>query len=139
MKKILVLLLCVCVSVLSAEAQYVRVNYDKKTVAAMAAAYVTETATEAYYTEQVKDILDKYSAAEVAAAGIFLSKFLDRKALTDLGIWSDGTENYYYRRIYHLVSAKIMPKIWTVAGQMLHSPRETSLPGSMVPSSRITK
>ena len=48
MKKILVLLLCVCVSVLSAEAQYVRVNYDKKTVAAMAAAYATETATEAY-------------------------------------------------------------------------------------------
>lgn len=85
-------MLCVCVSVLSAEAQYVRVNYDKKTVAAMAAAYATETATEAYYTEQVKDILDKYSAAEVAAAGIFLSKFLDRKALTDLGIWSDGTE-----------------------------------------------
>ena len=130
MKKILVLLLCVCVSVLSAEAQYVRVNYDKKTVAAMAAAYATETATEAYYTEQVKDILDKYSAAEVAAAGIFLSKFLDRKALTDLGIWSDGTENYYYRRIYHLVSAKIMPKIWTVAGQMLHSPQTALYWGS---------
>lgn len=130
MKKILVLLLCVCVSVLSVEAQYVRVNYDKKTVAAMAAAYATETATEAYYTEQVKDILDKYSAAEVAAAGIFLSKFLDRKALTDLGIWSDGTENYYYRRIYHLVSAKIMPKIWTVAGQMLHSPQTALYWGS---------
>ena len=106
MKKILVLLICVCASVLSAEAQYVRVNYDKKTVAAMAAAYDTETATEAYYTKQVKDILDKYSAAEVAAAGIFMSKFLDRKALTELGIWSDGTENYYYRRIYNLVSAK---------------------------------
>ena len=123
MRKFLVLLVCVCASVFSAEAQYVRVNYDKKTVAAMAAAYATETATEAYYTEQVKDILDKYSAAKVAAAGIFMSKFLDRKALTELGIWSDGTENYYYRRIYNLVSAKIMPKIWTVAGQMLHSPQ----------------
>ena len=130
MKRLLVLLVCVCASVLSAEAQYVRVNYDKKTVAAMAAAYATETATEAYYTEQVKDILDKYSAAEVAAAGIFMSKFLDRKALTDLGIWSDGTENYYYRRIYNLVSAKIMPKIWTVAGQMLHSPQTALYWGS---------
>lgn len=130
MKKILVLLLCVCASVLSAEAQYVRVNYDKKTVAAMAAAYATETATEAYYTEQVKDILEKYNAAEVAAAGIFLSKYLDRKALTELGIWSDGTENYYYRRIYHLVSAKIMPKILTVAGQMLHSPQTALYWGS---------
>ena len=69
MKKILVLLLCVCVSVLSAEAQYVRVNYDKKTVAAMAAAYATETATEAYYTEQVKDILDKYSAGGSGGGG----------------------------------------------------------------------
>ena len=37
----------------------------------------------------------------------------------ELGIWSNQTENQYYRRIYHLVSAKIMPKIWTVAGMML--------------------
>ena len=107
-----------------------RVNYDKKTVAAMAAAYATETATEAYYSGQVKDILEKYNAAEVAAAGIFLSKYLDRKALAELGIWSDGTENYYYRRIYHLVSAKIMPKILTVAGQMLHSPQTALYWGS---------
>ena len=54
MKRLLVLLVCACASVLLAEAQYVRVNYDKKTVAAMAAAYATETATEAYYTEQTK-------------------------------------------------------------------------------------
>ena len=130
MKRLLVLLLCVCASITVVEAQYVRVNYDKKTVAAMAAAYATETATEAYYSEQVKDILEKYNAAEVAAAGIFLSKCLDRKALTELGIWSDGTENYYYRRIYHLVSAKIMPKILTVAGQMLHSPQTALYWGS---------
>ena len=130
MKRLLVLLLYVCASIHVMEAQYVRVNYDKKTVAAMAAAYATETATEAYYSEQVKDILEKYNAAEVAAAGIFLSKYLDRKALTELGIWSDGTENYYYRRIYHLVSAKIMPKILTVAGQMLHSPQTALYWGS---------
>ena len=130
MKRLLVLLLCVCASIPVVEAQYVRVNYDKHTVAAMAAAYATETATEAYYSEQVKDILEKYNAAEVAAAGIFLSKYLDRKALTELDIWSDGTENYYYRRIYHLVSAKIMPKILTVAGQMLHSPQTALYWGS---------
>ena len=131
MKRLLVLLVCACASVLLAEAQYVRVNYDKKTVAAMAAAYATETATEAYYTEQVKDILDKYSAAEVAAAGIFLSKYLDRKALTELGIWSDGTENYYYRRIYNLVSAKIMPKIWTVAGRDAPFPADSLVLGQL--------
>lgn len=83
-----------------------------------------------YYSEQVRKILDRYSAAEVATAGIFMSKYLDRKALTDLGIWSSATENYYYRRIYSLVSAKIMPKIWTVAGMMLRSPQTALYWGS---------
>lgn len=130
MKRLLVLLLILSAFSFRIKAQYVRVNYDRKTVAAMAAAYGTETAAEAYYNEQVKDILDKYSAAEVAAAGIFMSKYLDRKALTELGIWDDGTENYYYRRIYNLVSTKIMPKIWTVAGLMLHSPQTALYWGS---------
>ena len=59
-----------------------------------------------------------------------MSKYLDRRALTDLGIWSSATENYYYRRIYSLVSAKIMPKIWTVAGMMLRSPQTALYWGS---------
>ena len=111
------------VSFKSMYAQYYSVNIDTKTVAAMVGAYATETAAEALYNEQVKTILKHYTAAEVAAAGIFTSKYLDRKALTDLGIWANSTENYYYRRIYNLVSAKIMPKIWTVAGMMLKSPQ----------------
>lgn len=119
MYRILLLLTLACTFVFPTRAQYVRVNYDKKTVAAMVAAYGTETVAEAYYNEQVKAILERYNAAEIAAAGIFTSKFLDRKGLTELGIWSNQTENQYYRRIYHLVSAKIMPKIWTVAGMML--------------------
>lgn len=108
------------------------VNYDRKTVAAMVAAYGTGTASEMYYNEQVKAILDRYSAAEVAAAGIFMSKYLDRKARTDLGIWASPTENYYYRRIYSLVSAKIMPKIWTVAQMMMHSPQTALYWGSYI-------
>ena len=73
MKKTLFLLIAICVFAIQAKAQYVRVNYDKKTIAAMAGAYGTETAAEAYYNEQVKTILDKYGAAEVATAGIFSS------------------------------------------------------------------
>lgn len=130
MHRILLLLTVACTFAFPARAQYVRVNYDKKTVAAMAAAYSTETVAEAYYSEQVKAILERYNAAEVAAAGIFASKFLDRKGLTELGIWSSHTENQYYRRIYHLVSAKIMPKIWTVAGMMLRSPQTALYWGS---------
>lgn len=110
------------VSIKSMYAQYYSVNIDTKTVAAMVGAFATETAAEALYNEQVKTILKHYSAAEVAAAGIFASKYLDRKALTDLGIWANSTENYYYRRIYNLVSTKIMPKIWTVAKMMLKNP-----------------
>lgn len=131
MNRILLILIVVCCTLaIPARAQYVRVNYDRKTIAAMAAAYGAEAVAENYYSRQVEEILDRYSAAEVAAAGIFMSKYLDRKALTDLGIWSSSTENYYYRRIYNLVSAKIMPKIWTVAGQMLHSPQTALYWGS---------
>lgn len=130
MKKYLLLFVTLCVFAIQVKAQYVRVNYDKKTIAAMAGAYGAETAAEVYYNEQVKKILDKYSAAEVAAAGIFLSKYMDRKGMTELGILSSSTENYYYRRIYNLVSAKIMPKIWTVAGLMLRSPQTALYWGS---------
>lgn len=117
-----IIILFVCAAV-PMTAQYYSVNYDKRTVAEMTAAFASEAATEAYYAEQVAKIREYYQAAEVAAAGIFTSKFLDRRALTDLGLWTSSTENYYYRRIYNMVSAKIMPKIWTVAGMMLRSPQ----------------
>ena len=111
-------------------AQYYSVNFDTKTVAAMSAAFNTEAATEMYYAEQLAKIRKSYQAAEVAAAGIFASKYLDRKALTDLGLWTSSTENYYYRRIYGMVSTKIMPKIWTVAGMMIKSPQNALYWGS---------
>lgn len=97
--------LIVCVLV-KADAQYYSVNYDKQTVAAMATAYGTEAVAEAYYNEQVQNILKHYNAAEVASAGIYASKFLERRAMTELGIWNSSTENYYYRRIYNMVSKK---------------------------------
>ena len=115
---------------MSVKAQYYSVNYDTRTVAEMSVAFNTEAATEMYYAEQVAKIREHYQAAEVAAAGIFASKFLDRKALTDMGLWTSATENYYYRRIYNMVSAKIMPKIWTVAGMMLKSPQNALYWGS---------
>ena len=124
---IITLLLCVLTP---GRAQYYSVNFDTKTVAAMAAAFNTEAATEMYYAEQLAKIRKSYQAAEVAAAGIFASKYLDRKALTDLGLWTSSTENYYYRRIYSMVSAKIMPKIWTVAGMMIKEPQNALYWGS---------
>ena len=113
-----------------AKAQYYSVNIDARTAAAMVAAYGTGTAAEAYYNAQIKDILKHYRTAEIAAAAVFSSKYLDRRAQTDLGIWASATENYYYRRIYNMVSAKIMPKIWTVGGMMLRNPQNALYWGS---------
>ena len=130
MKRSLLIISLIICALTTAEAQYYSVNFDKETVAKMVASFNTEAATEMYYADQIAKIREHYQAAEVAAAGIFTSKFLDRKALTDLGLWTSSTENYYYRRIYHMVSAKIMPKIWTVAGMMLKSPQNALYWGS---------
>ena len=87
MRKILTILTIICtLAVTTARAQYGRVNVDVQTIAAMSTAFGTESVAEVYYKSQIKDILDHYTTAEVAAAGIFSSKYLDRKALTNLGI-----------------------------------------------------
>lgn len=130
MNRLIIIIVSFFAFIAPMKAQYVRVNIDYQTVAAMTAAYGTEAFAENYYNEQVGKILDRYRSAEVAAAAIYASKYLDRKALTNIGIWGDGTENYYYRRIYNLVGTKIMPKIWTVAGMMLHSPQTAIYWGS---------
>lgn len=105
-------------------AQYNSINIDYQTAAVMAAEYNAAAAAEMYYDEQVKDILEKYGIAEVAAAGIYMSKHLDRKALTDPGNWTSSSENYYYRRIYSLVSAKIIPELWDLSGLLLRYPHK---------------
>lgn len=129
-RKLFILISLVLLISRATYAQYYSVNYDEKTVAAMAAAFGMEATAEAYYNEQVANILKHYNAAEVATAGIFASKFLEHKALSDLGIWNNATENYYYRRIYNMVSRKIMPKIWIVAKMMLKSPHNALYWGS---------
>lgn len=111
-------------------AQATSINYDARTIAAMTSEYAAAAGAEGYYDVQVKDILAKYGVAEVATAGIFTSKFLERKALTDLGIWSSSTENHYYRRIYNLVSSKIIPMIWDISGELLHYPHRAMYWGS---------
>lgn len=109
---------------------FMKVNVDTRTVGAMTSEYAAAAVAEGYYDEQVKDILAKYGVAEVAAAGIFTSKYMDRKALTDLGIWREGSENHYYRRIYRLVSTKIIPTIWGLSGQLLRYPHKSLYWGS---------
>lgn len=103
---LIIIYMCLTLVVGRVHAQYYSVNYDKQIVAAMAAAFGAGAMAESYYNEQVGEILKHYNAAEVATAGIFAAKFLERKAFTDLGIWSSSTENYYYRRIHNMVANK---------------------------------
>ena len=122
--KMLLLTVLLMINASVAVAQWNSINFDYETAAAMAVQYNAEVGIEAYYKSQIDEMLKKYEVAEVATAGIFTSKFMDRKALTDLGIWSDGTENRYYRRIYQLVSSKIIPGLWNLAGMMLRYPEK---------------
>ena len=63
----------------------------------MTAAYATEAATEAMNDESVQKILDHYTSAEVATAGIFASKWLDRKALQNASLFDNAED---HRRCY---------------------------------------
>lgn len=130
MHRILLILIVLLSGIQRMSAQYYRINHDAKTIAAMSGAYGSEATAESYYDEQVKDILKHYQTAEAAVAGIYGSKYLDRKALTTLGLWASAEENYYYKRVYNMVSAKIMPKIWTVSGLMLQKPANALYWGS---------
>lgn len=130
MHRFLLIVILLLVGIQRMSAQYYRINYDTKTIAAMSGAYGTEAAAESYYNNQVQDILRHYETASAAVAGIYSSKYMDRKALTTLGLWASAEENYYYRRIYNMVSAKIMPKIWTISGLMLKKPANAMYWGS---------
>ena len=109
-------------AVIPVKAQYYSINVDYGTMAAMSEAFTTEAAMEALHNENLQKIYDSYKAAEVASAGIFSSKYLDRKALTSLNLWDDRNENYYYNRIYKIVSLRIIPKIIVCARLMVEDP-----------------
>ena len=122
MRRYVVVILGLLVSIRCFGGWAASVNIDTKTMAAMTAAYATQTATEAMNNESVQKILDHYTSAEVATAGIFASKWLDRKALQNAGLFDNAEENFYYKRIYTMVSARIMPKIIDVASLMIKHP-----------------
>ena len=122
MRKFVAILLTLALTALTVRAQYASVNVDYKTMAAMSEAFMTEASMEALHNENLQKIYDSYTAAEVASAGIFSSKYLDRKALTNLNLWNSADENYYYKRIYNIVSKRIIPRTLTCARLMMEDP-----------------
>lgn len=122
MKPTVAIILLLTQTVLPVKAQYASINIDYKTMEAMTEAYATEAAIEALHNESLQKIYDSYQAAGVASSGIFASKYLDRKALTNLNLWDDEKENYYYTRIYNIVTKRIIPKTVTCARLMMEDP-----------------
>ena len=120
--KFIIILILTLAGFLPARAQYYSINVDYGTMAAMSEAFTTEAAMEALHNENLQKIYDSYKAAELASAGIFSSKYLDRKALTSLNLWDDRRENYYYNRIYKIVSRRIIPKMVVCAQLMVEDP-----------------
>lgn len=96
-------------------------NIDKVTAAAMTAAYEIEALEEGSTANNISKILEHYKSAGIASAGIFQSKKMLRDARRNPGLFA-SEENYYYRRIFHLVKDGIMPKFITVGGKMLKQP-----------------
>lgn len=103
-------------------ASWGNINIDAETDAAMSGAYLAEWQTERMSNDDLGDILRHYSSASVATAGIYSSKWMDRQALTNAGLFANARESYYYRRIYTLVKDKIMPKIWKVSTELIKYP-----------------
>ena len=119
--RLYILLACVFLSHRMMAAYY-SINIDYKTAAAMLAAYNAEGAVELMGDESVREMLKHYKNAEIATAGIFLTKYMDYKHLRDEGRFGSAQENAYYKRIYRIVSQNIIPKTWDVAKLMIQYP-----------------
>jgi len=122
MKRKITILALLMTAVMPMRAAYYSINIDYETAAAMVAAYNAEGAMEFMGEESTSTVKDHYEQAELAAAGIFLTKYMDRKYLMDAGIMGSAQENAYYKRVYRIVSQGILPKTWEVAKLMLEYP-----------------
>ena len=98
------------------------VNFDYETIAAMTSGYASELGAEYANGTSIDAMMGNYTSAEVATAGIFASKWLDRKAMTRVGSFGNANENYFYKRIYQTVSMKIMPKLLEVGALVIKHP-----------------
>ena len=122
-RRMMIMLVTLVLSFSEAMAAYVHVDYDYKGATMAEAAYLALAKAEGLNAESIIDILDHYTSAEVASAGIWLSKFLERKALKDEMIFSSA-ENHYYKVILFLVTKRITPRMIRIGRELLHYPEQ---------------
>jgi len=123
MKKILIaFLLILCSYRCFGAISFASGNLDFATVAAMESAYDVENSIEQEAVNNLNEILSHYSSAGIATAGIYLSKYQDRRSLTNVGLFSDS-EEFYYQRIRNLVMNGINPMLLDVAIKLIKNPQ----------------
>lgn len=124
MKKLFFIMAMALLSLASARATvYVRMDYDYKGAITAEAAFKALAEAEHLNVQSLDEILDNYTSAEVATAGIWLAKFLERNALKDVGIFSSA-ENYYYKQILYIVERRIMPRSYAIGKLLLKKPEK---------------
>ena len=119
----LIVLLFAYLSFSTGSKAYVNVDFDIEGATLAYGAYAVLAGSESLSTSDIKDILEHYTSAEVATAGIWLSKWMDRKALKDEGIFGK-TENHYYKAILFLVEKRILPRIFHIGRELLSYPEQ---------------
>lgn len=123
MEKILTALLLVfCSYRCFGQVSAASVNLDYATTSAMEGAFDVENAIEQRAVDNLNEILSHYSSAGIATAGIYLSKYKDRRSLTNVGLFSDS-EEFYYQRIRNLVMNGINPMLLDVAIKLIKNPQ----------------
>ena len=122
-RRMMIMLVTLVLSLSEAMAAYVHVDYDYKGATMAEAAYLALAKAEGLNAESIIDILDHYTSAEVASAGIWLSKFLERKALKDEMVFSSA-ENHYYKVILFLVTKRITPRMLRIGKELLRYPEQ---------------
>ena len=123
MRRLFILTFSLLLTLSDATAAYVHVDYDYKGATMAEAAYLALAKAEGLNAESIIDILDHYTSAEVASAGIWLSKFLERKALKDEMIFSSA-ENHYYKVILFMVTKRITPRMIRIGRELLRYPEQ---------------
>lgn len=110
---------------------YYSVNIDEETIEAMTAAYLAAYGVEDMYHKDATDISKHFLGAEAAMATVWVTKYSDRRAMTNLSYW-DSDENYYYKRIYKLVFNQILPKTIVVTQECMKDPSTALYWGSYI-------
>lgn len=119
----LISLLFIVSLVLPTRAAYVKVETDWGLIEASQGAFKVNGEVEDGIGSSMEELVKNYRAASLATVGIWATKYADRKAMKDAGLFGTS-ENYYYRHIRHMVTQMIIPRLIVVGRELLKHPEK---------------